>query len=85
MTSIRATEANTKLFYLQAKGRKRKIFISELQEGSTTLRSHGDKEGCLLNHFSKLFGPPPSRAQTLNWENLGAATCKSRSLGGGIQ
>ena len=71
MTSIRAAEANTKLFYLQAKGRKRKNFISELQEGSTTLRSHGDKEGCLLNHFSKLFGPPPSRAQTLNWENLG--------------
>ena len=25
----------------------------------------------MLNHFSKLFGPPPSRAETLNWENLG--------------
>lgn len=52
---------------MQAKGRKRKNFISELQENGRTLRSHEDKEGCLLNHFSTLFGHPP----TINWEALG--------------
>jgi len=71
LTSIRAAEANSKLFYLQAKGRKRKNFISELQEDGRILRSHGDKEGCVLNHFTRIFGTPPVRDETLNWEALG--------------
>ena len=71
LTSIRAAEANSKLFYLQAKGRKRKNFISELHEDGRILRSHGDKEGCLLNHFARIFGTPPVRDETLNWEALG--------------
>ena len=71
LTSIRAAEANSKLFYLQAKGRKRKNFISELQEDDRILRSHGVKEGCLLNHFNRPFGSPPVRVETLNWEALG--------------
>jgi len=71
LASIRAAEANSKLFYLQAKGRKRKNFISELHEDGRILRSHGDKEGCLLNHFARIFGTPPVRGETLNWEALG--------------
>jgi hypothetical protein len=70
MSSIRAAEANERLFYLQANGHRRKNLIHSLQTPSGTKFAHEEKELALFEHFSGYFGRPPSREFTLNWEEL---------------
>jgi hypothetical protein len=71
LSSIRAAEANLKVFFLQAKGRKRKNFISQLEEDGRVLRAHRDKEECLFTRFSEQFGQPTHRDMTLDWDAIG--------------
>lgn len=68
---ISATEANTKLFYLLANGRRRKNAIHSLQDDNGIHYTEEDKASLLFNHFSKHFGDMPAREYTLNWEQLG--------------
>ena len=68
---VRAAEANLKFFYLQAKGRKRKNSVSQLEYNGRVLRAHADKEECLFKYFSEQFGQPPQREMTLDWDTVG--------------
>lgn len=68
---IKAAEANAKLFYLYANGRRRKNTIHSLATAAGMCYSHEDKESALFQHFSNHFGPPGARECTLNWDELG--------------
>ena len=70
-TAIQAAEANAKLFYLQANGRRRKNYISSIQTDVGISFAHDDKAAKLFEHFSGHFGTPPPRDFSLNWEQLG--------------
>jgi hypothetical protein len=71
ISSIRASEANSKLFFLQANGRRRKNYIHSLHTTDGTFYSHDDKADKFFDHFSNLFGRPEPRANTFNWRELG--------------
>jgi hypothetical protein len=71
--SIRAVEANKKLFYLQANGQRRKNTIHSLQLEDGVAYSHEDKARALHQHYSSHFGTPEPRSATLNWDELGIA------------
>lgn len=70
LTNIRAAEANSKLFFLQANGCRRKNHIQQLEDGRIVLTTHEQKKDCLYSHFSSHFGVPPERAFTLDWTSL---------------
>jgi hypothetical protein len=70
LTSIRASGANNKLFYLQANGRQRKNLIHSIHTNEGVCYAHEDKEAILFDHYNKLFGQPESREFTLNWKDL---------------
>jgi hypothetical protein len=65
LTAIRAEEANAKLFYLQANGRRQKNIIHSLHTESGVFYSHQEKSSVFYNHFSTHFGPPAQRNLTL--------------------
>lgn len=67
---IAAEEASSKLFYLQANGRRRKNTIHSLQTTEGTCYSHNSKAQEVFNHFSTHFGRPSPRQITFNWEEL---------------
>jgi hypothetical protein len=64
LTAIRAEEANAKLFYLQANGRRQKTSFTHFIE-SGVCYSHQEKSSVFYNHFSTHFGPPAQRNLTL--------------------
>jgi hypothetical protein len=68
LVSIRASEANTKLFYLQANGRRWKNHISLIESNDDIVYSHEAKAAKLFSHYSNHFGTPATRDFTLNWE-----------------
>lgn len=80
LTNIRAAEANSKLFYLQVNGRKRKNHIQQLQVDGTELHTHQQKEQCLYNHFSSQFGASYNRQFSLDWASLGINTVDLNDL-----
>lgn len=67
---IRVGNANTKLFYLRANGRRRKNHIPNLTGSSGTMNDHMDKANLLLQHFSSLMGSSPQRERGINWSVL---------------
>jgi hypothetical protein len=71
LTHIRASEANSKLFFLYANGCRRKNNILSLETDLGTWVTHEDKEKAIFDHFSDHFGPPAAREVTLNWDELG--------------
>lgn len=71
LISIRADEANAKLFFLQAKGRQRKNHIHMLETESGTHYLQLEKEKGFFDHFSQHFGQPGHRDNTINWHELG--------------
>jgi hypothetical protein len=71
LTHIRAAEANSKLFFLQANGRRRKKIIHSLQTTDGIFVLQEDKEKVVFDHFSTHFGQKEQREVTLNWEELG--------------
>lgn len=70
LSAIKAAEASSKLFYMQANGRRKKNFIQSLRSGTGTFFSHEDKAEAIYQHFSTHFGQPLPRNATLNWEEL---------------
>lgn len=68
---IRASEASSKLFFLQANGRRRKNYIQSLQTAEGMFYKHEEKEHIVFDHFCKQFGPPEHRNFSLNWSELG--------------
>ncbi|CAN6253637.1 unnamed protein product [Urochloa humidicola] len=71
LTSIRAAEANEKLFYLQANGRRRKNTILSLEIDSGICYGHDEKAAELFQQFSSHFGDPGPRQTAINWAELG--------------
>lgn len=65
-------DANTALFHLHARYRKRKNFISKLSsDDGQVLASHEQKEKNILEFYSNLLGAAPEREVTINLEALG--------------
>lgn len=56
LTAIRDEEANSKLFYIQANGRRRKNAIHSLHTNSGVCYSHEAKAHELFAHFRTHFG-----------------------------
>lgn len=71
LTHIRASEANAKLFCVQANGRRRKNAIHSLELASGVCYSHEQKAQALFQHCSNHFGNPGPRDSTFNWAELG--------------
>lgn len=74
LSFIRAGEANAKLFYLQANGRRRNNTIHSLTSNTGVCYSHEVKEQLIYNHFSEHFGPPSQRDLSLNWDLISLGT-----------
>ena len=68
---IKAADAQTKLFFMQINGRKRKNYIKHLLTEDGQVHTHTEKEQHIFDHFSKQFGPPVARQFTLDWDRLG--------------
>jgi len=51
LSAIRAAEANSKLFYLHANGRRRKNFIKYLNSNGMIKHTQQEKEECVFQHF----------------------------------
>jgi hypothetical protein len=71
LTALKATDAHSKLFFLQINGRKRKNHIRQLTTDSGQVHTQDDKEQHIFEHFSKHFGTLGPRPFTLDWEQLG--------------
>lgn len=71
LSAIKASEANSKLFYLQVNGRRRKNFIHLLNTPGGTVWSHEDKASKLFEHYNNHFGRPQPRESSLDWPALG--------------
>lgn len=74
LTNIRAAEASSKLFYLQANGRRRKNFIRQLHSPEGIMHTHEEKANCVLQHFSNRLGTQQHREVTLDWNQLNVAS-----------
>jgi hypothetical protein len=70
LTAIRASEANSKLFFLHANGR-RKNFIHSLHTPDGLFFSHEDVAEIFFDFYSTHFGTPTPRDCTLDWQALG--------------
>ena len=70
LTYIKASEANSKLFYLHANGRRKKNSIRSLHTGSRIMYTHEEKAECVYQHFNNKLGQFQSRGVTLDWETL---------------
>lgn len=77
---IRANEASSKLFYLQANRRRRKNFIRQLvtQEGS--MHTHEDKASAVFQHFNSRIGQQVTREFTLDWTQINLPRCELQHL-----
>jgi len=53
LSAIRAAEANSKLFYLYANGRRKKNFIKYLNSNGTIKHTQQEKEECVYQHFQQ--------------------------------
>jgi hypothetical protein len=71
LMAIRASEANSKLFFLHANGRRRKNFIHSLHTPDGLFFSHEDVAEFFFDFYSTHFGTPPPRDCTLDWQALG--------------
>lgn len=64
-------DANTKLFHLHARHRKRKIFVACLVDGEQILISHEEKAACVDQFYTNLLGNSTDRVQAIELETLG--------------
>jgi len=63
-------DANTRLFHMHARHRKRKNFIASLREGDQILTSHEEKAAAILEFYSNLIGAESDRDRTINLDHL---------------
>jgi len=71
---LREGDANTKLFHLHARHRKRKNFIGRLISGDRICTSHQDKAEVINNFYENLLGSCTDRLQTVNLDEIGIDT-----------
>ena len=71
LVSIRASEANSKQFYLHANGRRRKNFIRHLPTPNGLLTTHDEKANCVFQLFNSRIGTQQSREVTVDQDLIG--------------
>jgi len=64
-------DANTKLFQLHARHRKRKNFIGKLVSGDQIYTKHEDKARLVDDFYENLLGTTLDRERTINLDELG--------------
>jgi len=67
-------DANTRLFHLHARHRKRKNFIGKLTAGDRICTSHEDKAAIIDDFYENLLGTCSVREHTINLADLGINT-----------
>ena len=67
---LKEGDANTKLFHMHSRHRKRRNFVAELVNGDQILTSHDDKAVLVDNFYARLIGECGDREQTINLEAL---------------
>ena len=67
-------DANTRLFHLHARHRKRRNFIGKLITGERICISHEDKAAIIDDFYEDLLGTCTVREHTINLANLGIDT-----------
>jgi hypothetical protein len=70
LTNIKHGDANTKLFYLRANGRRRRKHSQILRTTQGLAIRQEDKEKEVTRHFEELLGTKYSRSISINWEQL---------------
>jgi len=70
LINIKANEANSKLFFLQANGRRRKNFIRQLQTADGLMHTQEEKANYVYQHFTSRIGMQYNREVTLDWDQL---------------
>jgi hypothetical protein len=63
-------DANTRLFHMHARHRKKKNFIAKLMEGDRIITSHEEKAEAVFDFYSNLIGADSSRDRTINLDGL---------------
>jgi mannosylglycoprotein endo-beta-mannosidase len=71
---LRDGDANTKLFHLHARHRKRKNFIGKIVVGDQICTSHEDKAAAIDDFYENLLGQCTAREYTINLAELGIIT-----------
>jgi hypothetical protein len=74
LTNIKYGDANTKLFFLKANGRKKKKHIQFLHTGDGLAMSHEDKAKEIERHFGEVLSKKQPRTVSLNWNELNYLT-----------
>lgn len=64
-------DANTKLFHLHIRHRKRKNFVACRVDGEQILTSHEEKAACVDQFYTNLLGNSTDRERTIELEALG--------------
>jgi len=67
---LKEGDANTRLFHMHARHRKKKNFIARLQEGDRILTTHEDKAAAILDFYSNLIGKESDRDRTIDLDRL---------------
>ena len=70
LTNIRAAEANSKLFYLQANSRRRKNFVRTLHSQQGIMVTQEEKAQCVFQHFNGRLGAQQPRTVTIDWDQI---------------
>lgn len=63
-------DANTRLFHMHARHRKRKNFIAKLEYEDRVLTGHDDKAAAILDFYSNLIGTEVGRDRTVDLDAL---------------
>jgi len=67
---LKEGDANTRLFHMHARHRKRKNFIARLKAGDHIVTAHEEKEAEIFEFYSNLIGTACDRERTINLEAL---------------
>jgi hypothetical protein len=68
---LREGDANTKLFHLHSRYRKRKIFIAKLVSEDQVYTKHEDKVQLVDLYYEEVLGTSTNREHTINLNELG--------------
>jgi hypothetical protein len=68
---LKEGDANTKLFHLHARHRKRKNFVAKLVDGDRIVTGHEDKASLIHQFYSNLMGSCLDWDQTINLDEIG--------------
>jgi hypothetical protein len=77
---LREGDANTKLFHMHSRFRKKKNFVTKLVSNGVVLSSHDDKANLVDDFYGRLLGLCSDREHTISLENLGIPNFDLSSL-----